>query len=182
LVKHRSLGVVPGLSNLGNTCYINALLQGLARFFFLKISQKSCLFHLISIFLILKYSIFIEFQFPRIFGMDLYELFNVFVTTWDEEIHVLQSNSVHSSDKSNSLKETFFYVGSVKCNSFSCMNDGVNTSGKKYQYSLKAVSVHIGGPHSGHFITYRRGIGTENQDIWYRTSDSSVSFLFLVQF
>lgn len=50
----------------------------------------------------------------------------------------------------------------------------------KYKYQLRAVSVHIGQAHSGHFITYRRGIGYQNRTSWFRTSDTDVSFyLFL---
>uniref|UniRef100_A0A915AHU9 ubiquitinyl hydrolase 1 n=2 Tax=Parascaris univalens TaxID=6257 RepID=A0A915AHU9_PARUN len=44
----------------------------------------------------------------------------------------------------------------------------------KYKYQLRSVIVHIGQPHSGHFITYRRGIGADNHNAWYKTSDSQV--------
>uniref|UniRef100_A0A0M3IMV4 ubiquitinyl hydrolase 1 n=1 Tax=Ascaris lumbricoides TaxID=6252 RepID=A0A0M3IMV4_ASCLU len=58
--------------------------------------------------------------------------------------------------------------------------DGVNFLLKqrrllKYKYQLRSVIVHIGQPHSGHFITYRRGIGADNQNAWYKTSDSQVT-------
>uniref|UniRef100_A0A0R3RTY8 ubiquitinyl hydrolase 1 n=1 Tax=Elaeophora elaphi TaxID=1147741 RepID=A0A0R3RTY8_9BILA len=45
----------------------------------------------------------------------------------------------------------------------------------KYKYQLRAVSVHIGQAHSGHFITYRRGIGVQNRSTWYKTSDTEVT-------
>ncbi|VDK74507.1 unnamed protein product [Litomosoides sigmodontis] len=45
----------------------------------------------------------------------------------------------------------------------------------KYKYQLRAISVHIGQAHSGHFITYRRGIGVHNRSIWYKTSDTEVT-------
>lgn len=45
----------------------------------------------------------------------------------------------------------------------------------KYKYQLQAVSVHSGQPNSGHFITYRRGIGKEYQNAWYKTSDLQVN-------
>uniref|UniRef100_A0A8R1Y1F0 ubiquitinyl hydrolase 1 n=2 Tax=Onchocerca TaxID=6281 RepID=A0A8R1Y1F0_ONCVO len=45
----------------------------------------------------------------------------------------------------------------------------------KYKYQLRAVSVHIGQAHSGHFITYRRGIGVQNRSVWYKTSDTEVT-------
>lgn len=45
----------------------------------------------------------------------------------------------------------------------------------KYKYQLRAVSVHIGQAHSGHFITYRRGIGVQNRSSWYKTSDMEVN-------
>ncbi|EJD75036.1 hypothetical protein LOAG_17746 [Loa loa] len=44
----------------------------------------------------------------------------------------------------------------------------------KYKYQLRAVSAHIGQAHSGHFITYRRGIGVQNRSTWYKTSDTEV--------
>uniref|UniRef100_A0A915Q4U9 ubiquitinyl hydrolase 1 n=1 Tax=Setaria digitata TaxID=48799 RepID=A0A915Q4U9_9BILA len=64
--------------------------------------------------------------------------------------------------------------------------DGLTSSGNganfydydnmfKYKYQLRAVSVHIGQAHSGHFITYRRGIGAENRSNWYKTSDTEVT-------
>uniref|UniRef100_A0A1I8EQ05 ubiquitinyl hydrolase 1 n=1 Tax=Wuchereria bancrofti TaxID=6293 RepID=A0A1I8EQ05_WUCBA len=45
----------------------------------------------------------------------------------------------------------------------------------KYKYQLRAVSVHIGQAQSGHFITYRRGIGVQNRSTWYKTSDTEVT-------
>ncbi|KAM3723240.1 Ubiquitin carboxyl-terminal hydrolase [Dirofilaria immitis] len=45
----------------------------------------------------------------------------------------------------------------------------------KYKYQLRAVSVHNGQPHTGHFITYRRGIGVQNRYDWYKTSDMEVT-------
>ncbi|CAG9531548.1 unnamed protein product [Cercopithifilaria johnstoni] len=45
----------------------------------------------------------------------------------------------------------------------------------KYKYQLRAISVHIGQAHSGHFITYRRGIGVHNRSTWYKTSDMEVT-------
>ncbi|VDN02041.1 unnamed protein product [Thelazia callipaeda] len=59
---------------------------------------------------------------------------------------------------------------SVVCN-------GTNHVGNqfKYKYLLRAVSVHIGGAHSGHFITYRRGISVHSRSNWYRTSDTQVT-------
>lgn len=45
----------------------------------------------------------------------------------------------------------------------------------KYKYQIRAVSVHIGQAHSGHFITYRRGIGVQNRSNWYKTSDMEVN-------
>ena len=46
----------------------------------------------------------------------------------------------------------------------------------RFKYCLRAVSVHIGRPESGHFITYRRGIGNEGENAWYRTSDAEVGW------
>ncbi|XP_046966006.1 ubiquitin carboxyl-terminal hydrolase 30 homolog [Vanessa cardui] len=40
-------------------------------------------------------------------------------------------------------------------------------------YRLAAVVVHVGGPRSGHFATYRRGNGFESRRWWY-TSDTLV--------
>ncbi|XP_045517680.1 ubiquitin carboxyl-terminal hydrolase 30 homolog [Pieris brassicae] len=40
-------------------------------------------------------------------------------------------------------------------------------------YRLTAVVVHVGGPRSGHFATYRRGNGFESKRWWY-TSDTLV--------
>ncbi|CAH0715218.1 unnamed protein product, partial [Brenthis ino] len=40
-------------------------------------------------------------------------------------------------------------------------------------YRLAAVVVHVGGPRSGHFATYRRGNGFESKRWWY-TSDTLV--------
>ncbi|CAB3227370.1 unnamed protein product [Arctia plantaginis] len=40
-------------------------------------------------------------------------------------------------------------------------------------YRLSAVVVHVGGPRSGHFATYRRGNGFESKRWWY-TSDTLV--------
>ncbi|VDD93654.1 unnamed protein product [Enterobius vermicularis] len=42
----------------------------------------------------------------------------------------------------------------------------------RFKYRLRAVSVHMGEPESGHFITYRRGIGSVGDTAWYKTSDS----------
>jgi len=40
-------------------------------------------------------------------------------------------------------------------------------------YNLRAVIVHSGGIHSGHYITYRRGaFGAKNEKKWFYTSDS----------
>lgn len=47
----------------------------------------------------------------------------------------------------------------------------------KYKYQLRAISVHIGQAHSGHFITYRRGIGVQNRSTWYKTSDTEVNIV-----
>ncbi|KHN77525.1 Ubiquitin carboxyl-terminal hydrolase 30 [Toxocara canis] len=44
----------------------------------------------------------------------------------------------------------------------------------RYKYQLRSVIVHMGQPHSGHFITYRRGIGSDNERSWYKTSDLEV--------
>ncbi|PZC85884.1 ubiquitin carboxyl-terminal hydrolase 30 homolog [Helicoverpa armigera] len=41
------------------------------------------------------------------------------------------------------------------------------------QFRLRAVVVHVGGPRSGHFATYRRGNGFEAKRWWY-TSDTLV--------
>ncbi|XP_045498035.1 ubiquitin carboxyl-terminal hydrolase 30 homolog [Colias croceus] len=46
-------------------------------------------------------------------------------------------------------------------------------AGERAQYSLAAVVVHVGGPRSGHFATYRRGNGFESKRWWY-TSDTLV--------
>ncbi|CAH2226598.1 jg22625 [Pararge aegeria aegeria] len=40
-------------------------------------------------------------------------------------------------------------------------------------FRLSAVVVHVGGPRSGHFATYRRGNGFESKRWWY-TSDTLV--------
>ncbi|VDM37852.1 unnamed protein product [Toxocara canis] len=45
----------------------------------------------------------------------------------------------------------------------------------RYKYQLRSVIVHMGQPHSGHFITYRRGIGSDNERSWYKTSDLEVT-------
>ncbi|CAJ0942146.1 unnamed protein product, partial [Mesorhabditis belari] len=44
----------------------------------------------------------------------------------------------------------------------------------KYGYQLRAVSEHMGVPETGHFVTYRRGIG-ENQRRWFLTNDTQVT-------
>ena len=49
----------------------------------------------------------------------------------------------------------------------------------RYAYQLRAVSEHIGVPESGHFVTYRRGIGQTEQHKWHRISDADVSFCFI---
>nr|ALS05166.1 ubiquitin carboxyl-terminal hydrolase 30 [Paracalanus parvus] len=42
----------------------------------------------------------------------------------------------------------------------------------QYQYSLRAVIVHSGGIHSGHYITYRKGpFGSKSANKWFYTSD-----------
>jgi len=43
------------------------------------------------------------------------------------------------------------------------------------QYQLRAVVVHMGGIHSGHYVTYRRGpLGSKSGNRWFHTSDSTV--------
>ncbi len=44
----------------------------------------------------------------------------------------------------------------------------------KYRYRLCAVAVHAGRADSGHFMTYRRGIGQRSDQLWFLTSDLSV--------
>jgi len=42
------------------------------------------------------------------------------------------------------------------------------------QYQLRAVVVHMGGIHSGHYVTYRRGpLGSKSGNRWFHTSDST---------
>uniref|UniRef100_A0A1I7Y7I8 Ubiquitin carboxyl-terminal hydrolase n=1 Tax=Steinernema glaseri TaxID=37863 RepID=A0A1I7Y7I8_9BILA len=43
---------------------------------------------------------------------------------------------------------------------------------RNFKYELRAVSEHLGGADSGHFITYRKALKSKT---WYRTSDSHVS-------
>lgn len=45
--------------------------------------------------------------------------------------------------------------------------------GSRPAYRLCAVVVHVGGPRSGHFVTYRRGNGFESKR-WFYTSDAVV--------
>ncbi|XP_072949685.1 ubiquitin carboxyl-terminal hydrolase 30 homolog [Epargyreus clarus] len=47
-------------------------------------------------------------------------------------------------------------------------------------YRLAAVVVHVGGPRSGHFATYRRGNGFESKRWWY-TSDTLVHEVSLAE-
>ncbi|CAK1580686.1 unnamed protein product [Parnassius mnemosyne] len=52
--------------------------------------------------------------------------------------------------------------------------DAVATAGEaRAAYRLAAAVVHVGGPRSGHFATYRRGNGFETNRWWY-TSDTLV--------
>uniref|UniRef100_A0A0N5APM8 ubiquitinyl hydrolase 1 n=1 Tax=Syphacia muris TaxID=451379 RepID=A0A0N5APM8_9BILA len=50
-----------------------------------------------------------------------------------------------------------------------------SVSSLRFKYRLRAVSVHIGEAHSGHFITYRRGVGASGDKAWYKTSDLQVT-------
>lgn len=50
---------------------------------------------------------------------------------------------------------------------------GGRAAEERAQYRLVAVVVHVGGPRSGHFATYRRGNGFEANRWWY-TSDTLV--------
>ncbi|CAH2048921.1 unnamed protein product, partial [Iphiclides podalirius] len=50
---------------------------------------------------------------------------------------------------------------------------GAGADAERALYRLVAVVVHVGGPRSGHFATYRRGNGFESKRWWY-TSDTLV--------
>ncbi|CAG9787004.1 unnamed protein product [Diatraea saccharalis] len=50
---------------------------------------------------------------------------------------------------------------------------GAGAGAERALYRLVAVVVHVGGPRSGHFATYRRGNGFEAKRWWY-TSDTLV--------
>ncbi|KPI95787.1 PREDICTED: ubiquitin carboxyl-terminal hydrolase 30 homolog [Papilio xuthus] len=50
---------------------------------------------------------------------------------------------------------------------------GAAEGAERAAYRLAAVVVHVGGPRSGHFATYRRGNGFESKRWWY-TSDTLV--------
>lgn len=48
-------------------------------------------------------------------------------------------------------------------------------SSSQAPYSLKAVVVHSGGIHSGHYVTYRKGpMESKSATKWFYTSDSTV--------
>ncbi|GMT18312.1 hypothetical protein PFISCL1PPCAC_9609, partial [Pristionchus fissidentatus] len=49
-----------------------------------------------------------------------------------------------------------------------------NVAAARYRYQLRAVSEHRGAAESGHFVTYRRGLGPNNHS-WYLTNDSQVT-------
>jgi hypothetical protein len=53
------------------------------------------------------------------------------------------------------------------------------SSNINYIYQLRALSEHHGQfvDSGGHFITYRRGVGTVDDHKWYRTNDAKVSDL-----
>lgn len=59
------------------------------------------------------------------------------------------------------------------------LNRGLVVS-DRCQYLLVAAVVHVGGPKSGHFATYRRGNGFEAQRWWY-TSDTWVHEVSLAE-
>ncbi|TKR68459.1 hypothetical protein L596_024441 [Steinernema carpocapsae] len=68
-----------------------------------------------------------------------------------------------SNASSNDVPKTLSMVQNI-CNTL---------YGKNFKYELRAVSEHLGGPDSGHFITYRKALDDENT--WFRTSDSCVT-------
>ncbi|KAK0417546.1 hypothetical protein QR680_013074 [Steinernema hermaphroditum] len=45
---------------------------------------------------------------------------------------------------------------------------------KNFKYELRAVSEHLGGADSGHFVTYRKALDNVS-NFWFRTSDSHVT-------
>ncbi|GMS88221.1 hypothetical protein PENTCL1PPCAC_10396 [Pristionchus entomophagus] len=49
-----------------------------------------------------------------------------------------------------------------------------NVAAARYRYQLRAVSEHKGLAESGHYLTYRRGLGA-NSHVWYLTNDSQVT-------
>ncbi|GMR39891.1 hypothetical protein PMAYCL1PPCAC_10086 [Pristionchus mayeri] len=49
-----------------------------------------------------------------------------------------------------------------------------NLAAARYRYQLRAVSEHKGLAESGHYLTYRRGLGPNNH-VWYLTNDSQVT-------
>uniref|UniRef100_A0A1I7UXD2 Ubiquitin carboxyl-terminal hydrolase n=1 Tax=Caenorhabditis tropicalis TaxID=1561998 RepID=A0A1I7UXD2_9PELO len=126
--------VVPGLYNQGNTCYMNALLQGLAScpsfvgwLKSLKVERGGFVHHLGNLLGLLTEpatqtlhaQLIVESLAAHGWNItvgvehDLYELFNVFVTTWEDELKasrkVLMNQSIEncrpeesSSDESSS--------------------------------------------------------------------------------
>ncbi|MFH4983179.1 hypothetical protein AB6A40_009888 [Gnathostoma spinigerum] len=91
--------------------------------------------------------------------------------------HVL-GGSVSTSDVSNkdnlsAVNEQFPFSRSSSESFAHMMSD--RPTNVKYKYQLRSVSVHIGQPTSGHFLTYRRGPSLRNENIWYRASDNEVT-------
>lgn len=60
---------------------------------------------------------------------------------------------------------------------FSSLGERTNVNKYQYLFTLRAVVVHSGGIHSGHYVTYRKGplsMGSKSSSKWYFTSDASV--------
>jgi len=75
----------------------------------------------------------------------------------------------HASQSARARSLQSFMMGNASLSSLD------NPNKAQYQYSLRAVIVHSGGIHSGHYITYRKGpLGSKSANKWFYTSDSAV--------
>ncbi|XP_026313987.1 ubiquitin carboxyl-terminal hydrolase 30 homolog [Hyposmocoma kahamanoa] len=77
------------------------------------------------------------------------------------------------ASQASNKSELAALIGDRRLRSLAALNAGATPDPERALFRLTAVVVHVGGPRSGHFATYRRGNGFEARRWWY-TSDTLV--------